>query len=666
MLNLHLVGTTLRSPFRRWVAGLFLVSSAVPVAAIAIVLILQERAALKRDVEQRLAHLVKTQATVLDKHLDYTLRSAAHLASLAPVRAALTARASGTPDEASDRAAVRELHAFQEAHWGRLHHVFLTDTSGKVVVSPNHGPIHAGRAHLDQELATSPFFAQGMKQPVVTDFFGFEEKDHFHQLAIHPVRDDSGETIGTVVFEIEIDDVREMLAGGGTGDLRVFLTTLDGIAVVRNKDDLAEPLASDLIQHAAQSEGPVFGTVRSEDGTEQLAVYARSPGRPWLLTAQLPTAIAYAATTEQTYMGILFAGLTIVCVFILGLWLTDRVAQPLIRMRDDALQIAAGDLTGVIALDGVGEIAELQAAVAGLQHSFQDNVQSTFGEAEALERAATSLGEAAENLRKEAEQMQASTQTMAAAGEEFSVNMTELDRRAQGARTGVAQASTTVEEISTQIRVVEEHAHRSGESVELARNLTREGEQCVGELHEACSDVAQVLGLIREIAEQTNLLALNATIEAARAGEAGKGFAVVASEVKELANQTAEASLRIRERIESMQESTDRTVGTLDGIGDAIDRVTKAFDEIRTAVETQGQGVSTTLEHARSADRSVDAVSRGVGESSEAAQEIATGVARIDDAARRQAEVAGGVHERSREVLDLARRMASRVADYTS
>src|SRR5690606_3723796 len=110
----------------------------------------------------------------------------------------------------------------------------------------------------------------------------------------------------------------------------------------------------------------------------------------------------------------------------------------------------------------------------------------------------------------------------------------------------------------------------------------------VQELSQSAQRVTAIVGIIRDIAEQTNLLALNATIEAARAGEAGRGFAVVASEVKALANQTAKATQDIEVHTGSIQQATTRTVSSIQEIGAQVRELNEVATVIAGATEEQG------------------------------------------------------------------------------
>jgi methyl-accepting chemotaxis protein len=152
--------------------------------------------------------------------------------------------------------------------------------------------------------------------------------------------------------------------------------------------------------------------------------------------------------------------------------------------------------------------------------------------------------------------------------------------KASSVASATEQLTASVEEISQQsVRAMK----IAGEAVIEAENSNAQ----VKSLSEGAANIGNVVEMISDIAEQTNLLALNATIEAARAGEAGKGFAVVASEVKNLASQTSKATEQIAEQVESIQSATANAVTSIQGIGNTISEINDISTSISSAVEEQ-------------------------------------------------------------------------------
>jgi methyl-accepting chemotaxis protein len=237
------------------------------------------------------------------------------------------------------------------------------------------------------------------------------------------------------------------------------------------------------------------------------------------------------------------------------------------------------------------------------------------GIVDTVSTAATELEAAAGTLTSTAEVTQELSGIVASASEEASTNV-------QSVASASEEMTSSVNEISRQ---VQESARIAGEAVAQAKKTDAR----INALSQAAGRIGDVVKLITAIAEQTNLLALNATIEAARAGEAGRGFAVVASEVKALAAQTAKATEEIGTQIGAMQSATGESVTAIKEIGGTIGRISEIASTIAAAVEEQG---AATAEIARNVERAAQGtaqvaakitdVNRGAGETGSASAQV--------------------------------------------
>jgi len=182
-------------------------------------------------------------------------------------------------------------------------------------------------------------------------------------------------------------------------------------------------------------------------------------------------------------------------------------------------------------------------------------------------------------------------------GENLEALTTQLTLQAANTAEGAQTAAAAVEEMSASVQEISNSATQAVTVAREAVTAAGTASDRVAQLDTSSQEIGVVVKLITSIAEQTNLLALNATIEAARAGEAGKGFAVVASEVKELARETAEATQRITQMIGTLQEDSAHVTTALTAITDLIHQISDAQTSIAGAVEQQS---ATTNEISRS------------------------------------------------------------------
>jgi methyl-accepting chemotaxis protein len=330
---------------------------------------------------------------------------------------------------------------------------------------------------------------------------------------------------------------------------------------------------------------------------------------------------AYEAARTLTLAAVVAA---VVLALAIGLLIARSVRRPVQYMRDVLGQVAAGDLT--VRAGTVGGGAELGEMARSLDSTL-DALGNVFG---LINDSTTRLAVASTELNTAAEAMAGNARTAASQADEVVASAGAVASSVDTVATGSSQMESAIREIAHNATEAARVAHQA---VDVAEATT----QTVGKLGDSSEEIATVIKLINGIAEQTNLLALNATIEAARAGEAGKGFAVVASEVKELAQETARATEDISKRVEAIQADTAGAVEAISRISTVIGEINDFQATIAAAVEEQ---TATTNE-----------MNRNVAEASNGTQGIAAAISGL----------AAGTQETNQRVAD-AQRAAGELA----
>jgi methyl-accepting chemotaxis protein len=474
--------------------------------------------------------------------------------------------------------------------------IFITDSTGKQVAKSDSSELvnNSDRDYFKEVISK--------KKTVISDVLIAKTTGKPTIVIAVPIFDSQNNLIGALCGTLKLDSIEEMrqnIVLGQTG--YAFVTDTKGQILVHPDADMVKERTnlSDIpvVQNALAGES---GTqIYNYKNVETYGSYTSVPSTNWAVVVRQTREDAFSSVTQTKNKMIVVAISTLIVTILIGYFLSKSMIKPLLTLKDAAKELAQGNLKYDFKINTGGEIGELNESFIEMREGIKNLILQISA---ASDNVTTSSGEVL-NSSKQAEVV--SSQIAEATGQ-LALGSDEQTK-------SVERTFDSINNIVQSIDDIADNSNHSFESSSKAEKLVKAGVEIVNTqdlkmkdsteaveqvaevifvLNDKTVQVGQIVEVIESIAEQTNLLALNAAIEAARAGEQGKGFAVVADEVRKLAEESQDAIVKIQSIIKDIKNTTDTAVdnakiatGAINEQNEAVQNTSKIFKDILEIVD---------------------------------------------------------------------------------
>ena len=487
----------------------------------------------------------------------------------------------------------------------------------------------------------------------------------------HKLLDAQGRLTGVVGIDISLAELSHRVAEMNFGRTGFFLIIEDSGRIICNpleEELVGKVIGKDVRTPALEAIMRVPNGVADVDvkGTPYMANILTTQSGWKVVALQSVQEINERSNTAMQRVSLIAVAVALL-MLIVALLIVRSIVRPLNALVHNAQEVAAGDLDArVEGCHFFGELAHLHDSIASMIGSLgrligeakqkTEEAQRHTALAEEATRKAEEARRKAENARREgmmeaAQHLEASTGIINAAAGHLSGQIAQSSAGAKHQADRASETATAMNEMNATVLEVARNAGSAAEASENMRHKAEEGAGIVSEvvrsieslrdmsltlkedmstLGQNAAAITQIMSVISDIADQTNLLALNAAIEAARAGEAGRGFAVVADEVRKLAEKTMASTSEVGNAINAIQKSTDQS----------IKQVEISVDGVNTATELAGRSgnaLQEIVQLAESAADQVRAIAAASEQQSATSEEINRSIADINQVAGQNA-----------------------------
>jgi methyl-accepting chemotaxis protein len=354
----------------------------------------------------------------------------------------------------------------------------------------------------------------------------------------------------------------------------------------------------------------------------------------------------------------------IIVALLISYLISSMVTGSITKMSKFIDRLGRGDFTTRLEIDRKDEIGAMAKALNNMLEQLSSAFRDISSGVDQLSSSSQDMASVSKQMAGASAQSSDKAGTVTDSADEIGSNINSISVAMEQSATNANLVASAAEEMTATVAEIAQNADKARGISESAVEKSRATTEKMAKLGESANRIGKVTEVITEISEQTNLLALNATIEAARAGEAGKGFAVVANEIKELAKQTAEATVDIKSQINDMQATTKVTVEDMDAVSAIIDDIFVIINEIAATIAEQSSATREIADNIAQTSMGIGEVNENVAKTTVAASEIRDEIGAVSEMLTEVDSGAKQVEGKSGELAELAVQLGKLVSKF--